>query len=60
MSLRFAAPDTPALPLHLVAEEALEGWLAGQTPEVAAWVRAMGFTGALGRVLIVPDTAALP
>lgn len=57
MSLRFAAPETPALPLHLVAEEMLEGWLAEQGPEIAAWVRAMGFTGALGRVLIVPDTA---
>jgi leucyl aminopeptidase len=57
MSLRFAAPDTPAIPLHLVTEEALEGWLTGQVPEVATWVRAMGFTGALGRALIVPDRA---
>jgi leucyl aminopeptidase len=57
MSLRFAAPDMPAIPLHLVTEEALEGWLTGQVPEVATWVRAMGFTGALGRALIVPDRA---
>lgn len=57
MSLKFAAPDTPAIPLHLLAEDALEAWLSGQAPHVTAWVRAMGFTGALGRTLMVPDTA---
>ncbi|MGX0879249.1 leucyl aminopeptidase [Roseovarius sp. MBR-154] len=55
MSLTFAAPDTPAIPLHVVEEGALEGWLDAQSSKVAAWVRAMGFTGALGRALAVPD-----
>ncbi|WP_417726608.1 leucyl aminopeptidase family protein [Roseovarius sp.] len=57
MSLKFAAPDTPAIPLHLVAEGGLDPWLAGQTPQVRAWVGAMGFTGAIGRTLVVPDAA---
>ena len=57
MSLTFAAPDTPAIPLHVVEEGALADWLDAQPAQVAAWVRAMGFTGALGRALAVPDAA---
>ena len=57
MSLRFADPDTPAIPLHLVPEDGLDDWLAGQSASVAAWVRATGFSGALGRTLVVPDAS---
>jgi leucyl aminopeptidase len=57
MNLKFAAADTSAIPLHVVEEGALEGWLDAQPPQVAAWVQAAGFTGALGRALAVPDAA---
>ena len=57
MSLTFAAPDTPAIPLHVVEESALADWLDAQPSQVAAWVRAMGFTGTLGHALAVPDEA---
>ena len=55
MSLTFATPDTPAIPLHVIEESGMAGWLDTQPPHVAAWVRAMGFTGTLGRALAVPD-----
>jgi leucyl aminopeptidase len=57
MRPRFAAPGTPAIPLHVVEEHALEGWLAAQPARVAAWLRASGFAGALGKVALVPDAA---
>src|SRR6056297_2941364 len=55
MSLTFAAPDTPTIPLHVIEESGMAGWLDAQPSHVAAWVRAMGFTGTLGRALAVPD-----
>ena len=54
MRLTFAAAGTPAIPLHLVTEDACEAWIDDQAPQVAAWVRAAGFTGALGRTITVP------
>ncbi|MET4102248.1 leucyl aminopeptidase [Roseovarius sp. MBR-78] len=57
MPARFAAPDTPAIPLHVIAQDALDGWLAAQSPETAAWLRATGFTAAIGQAVPVPDGA---
>ncbi|SEK77520.1 leucyl aminopeptidase [Roseovarius azorensis] len=59
MSLRFADPDSPAIPLHVVPEDGLDDWLAGQSAGVAAWVRATGFTGTLARALVVPDASGV-
>ncbi|MGI3212284.1 leucyl aminopeptidase family protein [Roseovarius tibetensis] len=55
MTPTFAAPGTPAIPLHLVAENGCDDWIAAQEPQVAAWLRATGFSGALGRTVVVPD-----
>src|SRR6056297_2385306 len=55
MSLTFATPDTPAIPLHVIEESGMAGWLDAQPSHVAAWVRAIGFTGTLGRALAVPE-----
>jgi leucyl aminopeptidase len=54
-ALTFAEQGTPAIPLHLVAEDAFEAWIEDQAPQVASWLRATGFTGALGRTVVVPD-----
>ena len=35
----FAATDAPAIPLHVVEEGALEGWLDAAAPRVAGWLR---------------------
>lgn len=51
----FAATDAPAIPLHVVEEGALEGWLDAAAPRVAGWLRASGFTATLGKVALVPD-----
>ncbi|PKQ13259.1 MAG: leucyl aminopeptidase [Alphaproteobacteria bacterium HGW-Alphaproteobacteria-1] len=53
----FAAPGTAAIPLHVVEEGALDGWVAAQPRRVADWLRATGFAAALGKVALVPDDA---
>ena len=49
-----------ALPLHLVEADGLEAFVEGQPASVAAWVRANGFAGGLGQVLMVPGEGGAP
>ncbi|WP_417209300.1 leucyl aminopeptidase family protein [Antarctobacter sp.] len=60
MSASFAAPDAPALPLHLIDPDGLEAWLDGQDARVRAWVKASGFTGALNTALMLPGADGTP
>jgi leucyl aminopeptidase len=60
MTLTFAPDGTDALPLHVIESAALDAWLADQPDRVAQWVRAAGFTGALGKHLLVPDADGKP
>ncbi len=55
-----AAPHPGALPLHVIPSDGLEAWLAGQPERVATWARAMGFSAALGEVLVVPGEGGAP
>ncbi|WP_120499371.1 M17 family metallopeptidase [Roseovarius sp. EL26] len=55
MSLVFAAPDPEAVPVHVIEQDGLEGWLAAQPDHVANWVIANGFTAALGSSCLVPS-----
>lgn len=54
MSARFADPDSPSRPLHVVAADALEGWLAAQPVETAVWLRDSAFAAGLGEVRLIP------
>ncbi|MCB1313038.1 MAG: leucyl aminopeptidase family protein [Sedimentitalea sp.] len=54
MPLAFAAPSDSAVALHVLEPDRITPWLDGQDPQVAAWVRANGFTGKLGETLLVP------
>ncbi len=60
MPLTFAAPSSDAIPVHVLATDAFDPWLAGQPDRVKAWVRANGFKGAQGQALIVPDPDGTP
>ncbi|MEJ0040009.1 MAG: leucyl aminopeptidase family protein [Gammaproteobacteria bacterium] len=55
-----APAATGALPLWLVTDGALPGWLAEQSPEVANWVRANGFLAEKQRVLMLPGAFGNP
>jgi leucyl aminopeptidase len=52
MTPTFADPAAPSLPLHIVAPEGLEAFLAA-CPQ-ADWLRATGFEAALGDLRLLP------
>jgi leucyl aminopeptidase len=54
MGLNFASGADGARPLHVVEQDALDAWLSDQPEHVAAWLRAVGFTAALGKAVMVP------
>lgn len=54
MSMSFASPDADAIPLHIVSEDGFGGWLSAQPDRVQAWLAAIGFKGALGKVAVIP------
>lgn len=57
--MTFLPAGTEALPLHLVEADALPALLEAE-PQAAAWVEAMGFTGAAGQALVVPGADGTP
>ena len=59
MTPRFADPAAEEtgdpIPLHLVAEDDAEAWLAGLPAPAARWLAASGFKGRVGQAVAVPD-----
>ncbi|MGB5864510.1 MAG: leucyl aminopeptidase family protein [Sulfitobacter sp.] len=60
MSLRFADTGPNAIDLHVLSSGAVEDWLSGQSSVTVAWVRANGFTGAIGQALAIADSGGMP
>ena len=54
MTLAFAAPDSAAIPLHLLDEGEVPDWIEAQSAPIRAWAKAQGFSGAIGQVLTCP------
>ena len=50
----LAPPGAPSLPLHAVRPGEVDSVLAALTPGQAAFVRASGFTGAVGQLVLLP------
>lgn len=59
MKPAFADPQAASRPLHAVAPEGLEAWLAAQPAPVAAWVQDAGFKAGLGEALLLPGAAGV-
>jgi leucyl aminopeptidase len=53
MSLMFAPADAESIPLHVIPSDNLDAIPA----EARAWADATGFTGSLGKTVVVPDDA---
>ena len=60
MPATFAPSSDTAIPLQVIAEDALEEWLGDQPTTTKSWVNAHGFTGGLGQALTVSDRAGMP
>ena len=57
---RFAAPGTPSRPLHLLAPDSLETWLAAQPESLARWVSGTRFSAGAGETLLLPGADGAP
>ncbi len=61
MIVETSAPAAAgALPLWLVTDSTLQGWLAEAGSEIANWVRANGFQAEKQRVLMLPGASGNP
>ncbi len=60
MSLAFAPPGSPSLPLHVVAAEDAPGFLDTLPPAHRAWAMSQGFTGKLGALVVLPGADGQP
>jgi leucyl aminopeptidase len=60
MPVTFAPAGSTSVPLHVIETQMLDSFLAVQPARVAHWVKACGFTGSLGKHLIVPDEDGKP
>ena len=59
MTFTFAASDASSIPLTLLADDDLDGWLGDQADEVKAWVEAHGFKAKTGQALALPGPDGL-
>ena len=57
MSLRFAEPDSAAIPLHLLPADRWETFRDGLPDAARAWAELNGFRAGHGQVLAIPDDA---
>jgi len=53
-ALRFAAPDAPAIPLHVLTKAEVEAWRGGLDDRGRTWVDASGFDGSAGSAVSLP------
>ncbi|MBK5933480.1 leucyl aminopeptidase [Rhodovulum imhoffii] len=56
MPASFAPATARTIPLHVIEESALASWCAALPDAQAAWLKATGFSAALGEVALLPDT----
>jgi leucyl aminopeptidase len=52
----FADSATSSIPLSLVSEDQAQAWLVAQGAAAQTWAKAQGWTGQLGKALVVTDT----
>ena len=54
MSVQFADPSAPTIPLHVIDEANCADWLSAQPASVQGWATANGFTGGMRQAVVVP------
>lgn len=60
MSFAFADESAAIRPLHLVPQEAAQGFCEGRPPAERAWLAATGFSGTLGQLCLLPGPDGAP
>ena len=60
MTLHFADPAAPSLPLYLTDKQHCSGWIAAQGATAQNWLGATGFDGSLGETRVWPGDDGRP
>ena len=60
MPVTFAPADAEAWPLYAVQPDDIDLWAGQQDDETRTWVKASGFAGHIGQVLMIPGPGGLP
>jgi len=60
MSLTFADSAAPSLPLHIVEAAEADDFIAARPAPEAAWLKAAGFSGRLGQLVVLPGADGAP
>lgn len=60
MTMTFAPASDAAIPVYVLPLDGVQAWLDAQPARIQAWVQANGFTGALGKSLILPSEDGSP
>lgn len=60
MAAKFAKSDEKAIPIHVIESSAVTDNLAGADAITRNWAENNGFSGALGKTLVVPDSTGMP
>ncbi len=60
MSVKFTKEEIPSIPVYIVEAGRFEEWAASQPAPVSAWLKANGFTAALGEVCLIPGETGTP
>ncbi len=55
MAPKFAGKTQKAIPIDFIQSDALKAWLSKASTQDKAWVKASGFTAALGQTVNIPD-----
>ena len=58
--LRFAPADSASRPLHVIAKDELDSFLATCSETQKRWITAHGFKANLGKLLVVPGSDGAP
>ena len=56
MRATFSTSAESAIPIHVIASDDLDDWMAGQAAHIRGWLTANQFKAGLGTYLTVPDT----
>ena len=55
MAPKFAGKTSNAIPIDFITSDALKAWIAKADVAEKVWVKASGFTAALGQIVILPE-----
>ncbi len=58
--MTFAKDSKNSIPLQIVSKDAFQDWISSQPAPIVAWLRTIGFDGALGDVHLLPDAQGIP